>query len=769
MSFFGEANEDSYSVAPDAAATGPLVGFFESWKVAVDAQMRASSQFGIEYFMHELDDAQARAMQDAGVENPPRLNFALEGVQDRGEDDPFLRTEDGRTFDSASQIRFSGYMDVARQYANGGMSEAQLARLREYDAQIAKLRDGNPNLKLMTSQEMFERVRSDAQAAEARLDGDRRSWGGAFGGFFGGALASLHPETDPFNFFTLGVGGAGKTALTRIGAQVGAQGMIEAVNQVTGVQESREILGLSHGFADAAGRVAGTAVGAGALQGVGEVAGMAARRWFRNTPTDRAPEPTALAPERGPLALPKPEQFREEAQSIRLEADGRAYTDLLAEQSPLSGIRVAAPRIATDIADMTRQLEAWDSAPPATLSARTANAVMPERRQPTNVAGMRAALDNNRLYQMAKEADPQTFRQYERLLERRNTYRRWIEELNTQRDADVQAAMDGIERKLHSLDARLRTTQGKNNKAKIKQEIKAVQADREALLKASEARETPDTARVRRELMRNDEKMRDIAPLVGRAYSRARGRWGETAQELDAVWDAYRAGKAQPDMETAGVLPDYDTAMMSLADRAPVLQRANTVERGATSADTARAVLADNAKVLDEALETYREEIKRLVDVSGTTVEELTPRQMTDELNAKFGQDAVAHANDVKSRVKAALDAGGRVFVVAEGKDREIVSVSNLGMVDRNGNAWGVTALLMAQKQDMDVPALRIEMPGNRLRIEGREYEFDLDKDTMFVPHDEGTGGREVTMREFLEDTRKSEDELEAVSLCSTR
>ena len=86
------------------------------------------------------------------------------------------------------------------------------------------------------------------------------------------------------------------------------------------------------------------------LQGVGEVAGAAARRWFRNTPTDRAPEPTALAPEREPLALPKPEQFREEAQSIRLEADGRAYTDLLAEQSPLSGIRVAAPRIATGCA-----------------------------------------------------------------------------------------------------------------------------------------------------------------------------------------------------------------------------------------------------------------------------------------------------------------------------------------------------------------------------------------------------------------------------------
>jgi len=677
MSFFGETNQDSYSVAPSAAATGPLVGFFESWGVAVDAQMRASSQFGIEYFMQELDWNQTRAMMDAGVEDPPQLILGLEGRRP-GEGTvsvaQMLRSDSGYYEDFIPE-RSGAYLDVARRYAGEEISPEFEERLQAYDARVLQIRQDRPDLELLTSREMFDRVREDAQAAESRLDGDRRTWGGAFGGFFGGALSSVHPGTDPLNFYSLGVGGAGRTALQRILFQTGAQGVVETINQVTGVQEERELLGLSYGFADAAQRVAATALGAGALQGAGEVVGAGVRRWFRDVPTDRAPDITVAEPQREPLALPPPEQFREEAQTVRLEQDGRAYTSILAEQAPLSGIRMAEPRIVADIGDMTRQLEAWDGGAPASLGARTANIALPGEVRSARIGGVQAALDNNRLYQLAKEADPQAFRQYEQLIERRNTYRRWVEELAQGRDRDVQQTMERIEARLHALEARHKTTQGKTNKLRIREEMAEVRADREALIAASRTRETRDIAQVRQELVKVDEKMRDIAPLIGRAYSRARGRWGETAQELDAVWASYRSGRAQPDMPPDAVLPDYDTAMMSLSDRAPVLRQSDRVEPGATSADTARAIVAENAKVIDEALAAYRAEVRRLVDVS------------------------------------------------EDGK----------------------------------------------LRIEGRDYEFDLDKDTMFVPHEEGTGGREVTLREFLEETRRADDELEAVSTCSIR
>lgn len=677
MSFFGDANRDAYSVSPDAAATGPLVGFFESWRVGMDAQMRASAQFGIEYYMQELDWNQTRAMLEAGIETPPQLILGLEGSQPgegRQSVAQMLRNDSGYYEDFVPE-RSAPYLNVARRYAGEAVDDPEFEqRLRAYDERIAQIREERPELELMTSEEMFGRVRDGAQAAESRLDNDRRTWGGAFGGFFGGALGAMHPGTDPLNFYSLGIGGAGRTALQRILAQTGGQGVIEAVNQVTGVQEERRILGLSHGFQDAAQRVAATALGAGALQGVGEVAVAGARRLFTSRPNDPAPDMPGEAP-REPLVLPPPERLREEAQTIRLEQDGRAYADILAQRAPLSGIRMAEPRIVADLGDMTRQLVDWTGGSPAAIGARTANVTLPGEARLPRADGIQAAVDNARLYQLAKEADPEAFRQYEQLIERRNTYRRWVEELAQGRDADVQQTMRNMEARLHALEARHRTTQGKTNKLRIREQIAEIKKDREALIAASQVRETPDIAQVRRELVKVDGKMQEIAPLIGRAYSRARGRWGETAEELDAVWEAYREGRGQPEMPPNQVLPDYDTAMMSLADRAPIMRQASKVEPRATSADTARAIVAENAKVIDDALTVYRDEVKRLVDVA----------------------------------------------------------------------------------------------PNGKLKIEGREYEFDLDRDTMFVPHDKGTGGREVTMREYLAEVRRAEDELEAVSVCSTR
>lgn len=677
MTFLSESNKDAYSVSPDTAATGPLVGFFDSWNASVDAQMRTSSQFGIEYFMQELDWQQTKAMLDAGVEAPPQLMLSLEGrAPGEGNIGEFsvaqLLRKDSGYYEDFMTNRSEEYLEVARRYNGEEVSPEFESRLQAYDAHIRKIREQRPDLQLRTSEEMFAQVKRDAVAAEQREQTARRSWGGAFGGFFGGALASMHPGTDPLNFYTLGVGGAGKTAMQRILMQTGAQGAVETINQVTGVQEERKLLGLSHGFSDAAQRVAMTALGGGALQAGGEVIAAGARRWFRNTPEDPAPAFDVAERPQEPLALPAPDRLKEEAQIARLEQNPRTYLDILADRTPLSGIRAGKDRSLIDLSDAARQLEAWDGGNPAFLLPRTADAAYPTA-APSARLDTRAATDSARLYQMAREMDPTTFDRFDRLTERRNTYRRWVEELAEQRNADVQATMERMETRLHALDAKLRTTQGKSNKAKLRQQIREVRQDQEALVSVSAKRESPDIAEVRRQLLKVDEKMRDIAPLVGRAYARARGRWGNEADDLDAVWAAYRQGKAAPDVNASDTLPDYDTAM-SLTDRAPVLQDAGRVTPGATSADTAMAVAAESQKTIDTALENYRTEVKRLLSAE-------------DEV----------------------------------------------------------------------------------LRVEGRDVTFDLDKDTMFVPHEDGTGGREVTLREYLDETRRAEDELEAVSTCSIR
>lgn len=683
MNFLSDSNEDAYSVAPDAAATGPLVGFFESWRTSVDAQMRTSSQFGIEYFMQELDWQQTSAMLEAGVEAPPQLVLSLEG-REPGEASAFdqsvaqtLRSDSGY-YEDFIPNRSEEYLQVARRYAGQEVSPEFEERLRAYDARILAIREQRPDLKLQTSREMFEQVRSAAVAAEEREQTQRRSWGGAFGGFFGGALASMHPGTDPLNFYSLGIGGAGKNAVQRILAQTGGQGVVETVNQVTGVQEGRELLGLSHGFGDAAQRVAATAIGAGALQGAGELVTAGVRRAFRNTVGDPGPPPSVIETTNEPPALPAPDRLKEEAQVARLEQNPRTYLDMIADEAPLSGIRAGKPRTLYDLADATAQLEAWDGGNPAFITPRTTTVTFPgtvqSARLDTDALTQRAqrSYTEARKYEAARAVDPYTFDRYERMLERRNTYRRWLEELAEGRNADVQATLARMETKIHSLEAKMRAAKGKGNKAKLREQIREVKTDRDALISSSP--ETPDIANVRRQLVQLDEQMRDLAPLIGRAYSRSQGRWGETEAELEQVWQAYRDGKTEVRQPVESSLPDYDTAL-TLTDRAPILRQASRVEPAATSAETAQRIVAENAKVMDEAIEAYRVQIGKLVAVSD------------------------------------------------EGK----------------------------------------------LRIDGSEYEFDLDADTMFIPHEDGTGGREVTMREFLEQNKRAEEELEAVSTCSVR
>ena len=686
MTFFQQSNRDAYSVSPDAAASGPLVGFMDSFNASVEAQMRTSAQYGIEYFMQEQDWQQTKALLDAGVDSPPQLMMSLEGGApgQEGKSLSQMMRQDSGYYEDFLPERSGEYLDVAKKYTGGEVSSEFEERLRAYDERIAKLREERPELGLRTSGEMFDKVREDAVAAETAQQSNRRTWGGTAGDFLGGALSSMHPGTDPLNFYSAGIGGLGKTVAQRIMFQVGAQGAVETLNQVTGVQDQRRMLGLSHGLADAAMRVGSTAVGAGILQGAGEAVAAGAKRWFRSTPNDPAPpvsvaetprEPLVSVAEtpREPLVLPPPERLKEAAQTARLEQDGRTYLDILAEQTPLSGIRAGRPRAVFDIGDATRQLEDWTGGSPASITPRTADATFPPSAA-TASADVRVAVDSAKLYAAAARADPETFAKYDKLLERKNTYRRWMDELAQGFDEDVSRTMSAIDQRLHSLEARLRTTQGKNAKAKLKAEIADARADRTSLVAASQNRETPDIAQVRRDLVKLDENMRDLAPLIGRAYSRARGRWGETTEELDAVWNAYREGRQQVEPPVSSDIPDVGT-LMSLSDRAPVLRRADQVEPGRTSADTAQRVIAENSKVIDDALTAYRQEVK----------------------------DLVSRSEDGK------------------------------------------------------------------LRVEGRDYEFDLDKDKMFVPNEEGTGGKEVSMREFLEDTKRADEELEAISTCSIR
>lgn len=671
MTFLSEANKDAISVSPEQAATGPRVGFLESWAVAWEEQTRAAAMYGIENQMWQRDSEQVRAMRDAGIEDVPYLSPDSVGFWADNMPGPAAGVE--------------RYLDVAKYYTDGG-EPGFATELQEYDKRIGELRERYPNLNLQTSREMWEGVQAEAQRYEQAAINNRRTLGGEVGAFLGGSLASMNPNTDPLNFLTLGVGGIGKTIVGRIATQGGAQGVIEGINQITGVQEQRRLLGVEYGLGDAVSRVAGAAVGGAAIQGVGEAVGFGLRRWFRSTPNDVALPPTpevlnrpALPDTRmvPPQAIPADEGLA----AAKLTRSPETYIDYLHEQSPLSSTRAGRARTVLDLDYATTRLEEWGGERPWEIPPKTDTASTIPRGDFVAMPDMTRFVEKSQIDDIARRVDPETFRRYDELAQRKQTYRRWLDELSDTRDAGIQQRIDEVDNKIFALAAKADETGGKRA-AKLRKDIAALEAEKAQIVAESARKETPDMARVRRSLMQDDIKMRDLAPLVSRAYARAQKKWTNTAADREAITAMLREGRtdyrADPQAEriVAGV---EQTVAQTLADRAPILRQADKVSgkvaRDADAGDVAQAIVAENIKVLDEALDVYRASLDGLIGA------------------------------------------------------------------EKNGE----------------------------IEINGQTYKLNLDKDKLFVPNEDGTGGREVTVRQLLEENKMDEYEIEAVGTCSLR
>lgn len=664
MSFFNEVNEDATSIAPEAVATGPRAGFFESFAVSYEQQVRGAAVRGIEDAMWRLESDQVAAMREAGIEDVPVL------------------TPNAADFWSVNPT--NAYLDTAKFYEDGG-DPAIAGQLTEFDKRIEDLRKTYPDLNLRTSREMWGEVQSKAQEFEQRGMTGRRDFMGEVGAFAGGAVGSLNPNTDPLNFATLGVGGVGKTAIARIASQAGAQGVIETLNQATGVQEQRRLLGLDYGLADAASRVVGTVVGGAAVQGVGEVVGMGVRRWFRNTPTDVAPAlpdvpqrpvvpDTSRVP---PQAVPADETLG----GAKLTNAPETYIDYLHEQSPFSQTRAGRARTVLDLDYVTARLEDWTAERPWEITPKTDTAPIRPNSDFVNIPDMDRMVQRAQVDDIARSVDPDTFRKYDALAQRKQTYRRWLDELSEGTDTDIAARIEAVDTQIFDLATRAEETGGKRA-AKLRKDIAALEAQKRQIVEEAVGKETPDMARVRRELMLDDERMRDLAPLVSRAYARAENRWRNTDANRQEIAAMMREGRTEfrPDEQAQRVADSMpDEVPQTLADRAPILREADKVQgkvaADADAADIARAIMAEHAKVMDDALETYR------------------------------------------------------------------ASIDGLLAADKNGE----------------------------IQLNGQTYKLNLDSDKLFIPQEDGTGGREVTVRELLEQHKTDEYELEAVSSCSLR
>lgn len=597
MSIYGDTNEDAMSIVPTQAAVGRRVGFLDAFETSYQTQVRGSAMYGIEKAMYDADAAQVDALRKAGVEDIPHLSPDAFGFF-------------GNTSFS------SDYLDAAKFYSEGG--DPELAqKLQQYDTKIDELGKRFPDLQLKTSAQMWDDVRNAAQSYEKKANTERRSMLGEVGEFAGGAVGGLNLFSDPWNFATIPVGGFGKSVIRRVAGEGAAQGFIEGINQLTGVQEQRRLLGLDHGFADGLTRVAGAALGGAALQGLGEGVAAGAKRFFRSAPGDLAPsyEPPPREPLPDTSRVPDASiPANPEVAAAQLTRNPLTYENYIKEVSPLSASRAGKARTVLDVENVRTQLSDWSGPLPHEMTPKTDTAVNLPRndfvRDQPNIFDRVA--DTFNADQMARQVDPDTFRVYDKLADENTVYRRWLEELgapaeNNPKIADINSRIDKLEEKA----ARSGAMKGK----KIGKEIAALKAERENINKQVLTTDTPDKAAVRQKLMRNDEKMRDMAPVVSRAYARARNKWDNTEGDRTAIKKMIAEGR-----KTVGEISPhnpFEALPESLYDKAPILQQRSRVEaslpQDADSAAIASKILAEKAKDAEGIIETFRSSVNKIV------------------------------------------------------------------------------------------------------------------------------------------------------------
>lgn len=567
-SFFTEPSKEQTPVTPEQGAQVPRAGFFKSWGYAWDEQVRTAATHGIENEMQKLDRAQWKALKEAGVENAPAVA-------------PHAVTLMNTLIPGPAGDDAYKHENVAKYYAGQTpISLEEQEEIKAYDARIMELREEHPDLNLMTTSEMWATVKQGAKDAEANMAKPRTA-GGQVGMFLGGAVASMNPDSDPLNFLTLGVGGPGKTVAQRIGAQGALQGATESINQLTGVQEQRELLDLSHGLKDAATRVGFAVVGGAGFQGIMEGVGAGARRFFRDIPTDPAPPASILAD--------SPPTSRRSAPASRRDFDipdapargdrpslARSPDTVLAmarEASP-HGARAGSRRTESDMEAVAEQLDDWAGPTPSDV------------RPPG-----RAATDSRPAEVVARELDPVAFRRIEKAEMRvRDETQALL--ANPEVPKRTVTSLQRINEELDELH--LQRDKGRAAGEVPKAVEEAIAAKNEQAFKLLNRASERLEQEAHQSLLRIAEQAqvrREYKPLVDRAIKRAEGEWDAPRSRQDSgdapasksVDDVIENVSAQPKAEA----PLRDSRQSDLVDeRVKALQEQQTV--------------------LDKAIENYR-------------------------------------------------------------------------------------------------------------------------------------------------------------------
>jgi len=682
--------DDNDLPSAGSGAKPPRLGFLGAFEASYESQQRTNSVWGREVALREAEQEQISRAKAAGVK--------LRSLND---------SDDGDVFGGFTPwVNSKRYTDITRFYEDGGTG-VESQTFGERDREIEELKAKHPDLGLKTYRELWQDVKAKAKEAERVWDRGETTMGGAIGGFLGGAVASMDIRTDPTNFITAPVGAAGRTVLRRIAGQSGVQGLTEAINQFTGVQENRRLLGLDYGAEQGAWSVGAAAAFGGALQGVGEAFGAVGRRWFRNTPNDPAPPPpadgraalvAALRNRPAPVEPPAPEvipsyrieyEERPIIERVDILSDFDAFMQLVDRgRTDYGPSRVAQGRLNRDLTALDLQLNdvggprPWEALPAMDTRPRPAD-VSTHIGAPYRAAASRV----ESVDEIARTVDPEAFRLYDKISQQMANVRAMIRDVPKREAQDVKAGVAAeIDAQIGLLEAQRKAAKGKAAK-RLDDRLAALRDTRKREFGDKPVRESASDAELRERLMKLDEQQRDLAPVISRAYAAAKGEWAFREQiDPDALaFIRERNDRDTPVFDTPHLEADVEvgftaskvTVYETIADQVPmVASRPEVTSKlgpDADAADAIAAIVAEDAKVLDEAIDQF------LTDVKASTAED-----------------------------------ADRPLILADGT------------------------------------------------------ELDLNE-RITVPQEDGDGFREITVREYLKDVQDDEIAMQAVTSCSVR
>lgn len=600
-----QSNPDFNTVPPPFAAAGPRLGFLGAFEAAYDDQARNSSLDGLAWYFSKADEDQADRARKAGADYTPLYRRTI-------------KDKTGQEVDMSggfgdNTYGWRAYRDMAKAVQDGEENWTNPG-IAEHNIAIQKLNEANPNLGLKTMTDLFDGVRKSAKEAETRTQLPY-TIGGHVGGFIGDIGAGLDPRTNLFNTLTLPVGGIGKSIGGRVLTQGLGQGVIESINQATGVQENRRLLGLDSGLGNALWSVAGAAVGGAVVQGAAEGVVLGARRyatgkWFADAPHDPAPpQPSTVSEVRPIVTPPEPER------RVLPQLGPEPYPW---ERSPMSQVRAGGPRAQADYQHVDNVLKDWGGARPWEIPTPTDTRI--PNVEPVSL-DYKSKLDRGveSLDSIARRVDPEVFHIYDKLAATKNEARDAIEALRGTRQTEAEQAVGTINDTIDALRAKTEAGTTARLEKKYAARISELTAQRDEAISRATVGDTPEMAAHRQRLIKADEDMRDLAPTVTRAYARAQTKW-----------DVYNADKARIDAmiregapgidgipRPRDVLPDDPpAALFSPAMPTHVAETAQA-KPGEAVAETVTRVTTENKKLHDEALATFQQAATRVSSDEG--------------------------------------------------------------------------------------------------------------------------------------------------------